>query len=59
MAALAVCAAMLSLSASAGGNGNDHRNRSYGVLVGSGYAKFDAGGAPGDNLYWISAVGAC
>jgi hypothetical protein len=29
----------------------------YGVVTGGGYAAFDAGGSPGDNLYWVSSFG--
>lgn len=50
---LAVSLALLSSPAGA----QDKNAFGYGVVTGGGYAAFDAGGSPGDNLYWVSAVG--
>lgn len=36
---------------------SDKQFGGYGTVTGGGYAVFDAGGAPGDNLYWVSAAG--
>lgn len=48
---LAMSLALLSCPAAA------QNRHGFGVVTGAGYATFDAGGSPGDNLYWVSAVG--
>lgn len=53
---IAMLVAVMALSSAPAGAA-DKKLAGYGVVTGGGYATFDAGGAPGDNLYWVSVVG--